>query len=77
MMDYKPNEDLCIKKILCGNGYTIIAEVDKESYQPLDGHKYSKLIYKMDDKIPVPTSEKKVLLTGAEENVIVTTLNEK
>jgi hypothetical protein len=65
-----------IKKILCGNGFTVIAEASKEFDSSEERHRYNKIINRAEEKFLAPTTDKKVLLTGAEENVVVTTNNE-
>ncbi len=63
---------MCVKKILCGNGFTIFVQVSKENFHNEEQHKYSKLINKHDDKQPQTSNEQR-LITAQEENVIITT----
>ena len=41
---------MCVKKILCGNGFTIYAQVPS-AYYTVEEHKYNKLINKTDEKV--------------------------
>jgi len=61
ILDCKPKDDLKIKKILCGNGFTIFVQVPKENYCAENEHRYSKLINKLDDRQTQSIDNKNVI----------------
>ena len=54
---------MCVKKIMCGNGFTIYAQVPS-AYYTVEEHKYNKLINIADEK-PIG------LVVAAQDDVVI------
>ncbi len=55
---------MCVKKILCGNGFTVYAQVPSANYT-VEEHKYNKLINKADEKV------NGLIVPATEDNVVI------